>query len=1107
MSDSIVVGSSVQVGTISGDVNVRTGQPIRSRYRKQVERIAPNQLVGRETELADLAAFCTAGENGYLWWRAPAWAGKSALLSWFVLNPPPGIRMVSFFITARFSDQNHRSAFIEAVLEQLAAMLEEPLPSLPSMSEVHLLGMLEEAAALCFDRGERLVLVVDGLDEDRGVTTDPDDHSIAGLLPARLPPGLKVVVAGRLNPPVPSDVPDEHPLRDSSIVRVLHVSETAKTIRVEMERELRRLLAIERDMVGLLTAAVGGLTAADLAVLTNRPEWQVREQLETVTGRSLTPRPSHWRPDDTYVLGHEELHAAALHRLSDSLPDYRRRLHAWADDFRCRGWPADTPEYLLRGYFRLLILDGDLDRLVDFVADHRRIDRMQEVSGTDQAALAELVSSQEQVLAAAIPNPAAMARLAMNRQRIADRNAAVPTGLPAVWARLGQWPRAEALADSITYPVDRVDALAALARIAAESGANDSAEALFARASYTARLLTEPADQRRAAAAKARTAAALGDLELAAKLLTETPGGPQLSEAAAEIGAVLERDWGAHRTDGVIKSITYRPTALRLMLGAAEATTDSSRARRLLDVIAGPAFDPFQREGQDIARHWSRAYAALAGAGEVLIAARGLSGLSRTLVLAELAALTDDLDSAFALADELDPAWRASFLQAVCGMRAWNDDQAARLMSALDANYRLDALHEWTTALIKTGDVERLIRMATESGDRRTIVAVAEFAAARDATEHALALVARMTDVLRADSDPATPTYGAAVVALAAVNTDDTALVDDLLAWCETSPYRDEVCELLAETTARRGNFARAFDIAHRDDRALLGIARAAAARWDLATAMRAVHDIRDAHIRDDALIPVAQTLAKSGDLDEARDLILSGRSQWRSMPEVVQVTSTLHQAEILVAAAPREHLREMQLALVRAAEAAGDLSRAARFASQISPAYERVSALLTVAVSAARVGDISRLDALVMEIDVFLNLPAWSDQQWVARFRSVNDVLGHLAVESDPATAAMAVHDPDWRIRLAVLLAQRGADDLAAHLVSTIPLEYERGRGWRALALCTAMGATGRPVVELLRVLHWTDAVSVLAKLYPEVLRSVAAELCSWRDERCSTT
>ena len=162
-----------------------------------------------------------------MWWQAGPWAGKSALLSTFVLRPPPKwrrrVRLVSFFITARLAAQDTREAFTQVLAEQLAELLGQALPAvLPEATrEAYLLGLLSQAAAACKDAGGRLVLVVDGLDEDRGVTTGPDAHSIAGLLPADPPAGMRVILAGRPNPPVPDDVPDWHPLRDPAIIRPL----------------------------------------------------------------------------------------------------------------------------------------------------------------------------------------------------------------------------------------------------------------------------------------------------------------------------------------------------------------------------------------------------------------------------------------------------------------------------------------------------------------------------------------------------------------------------------------------------------------------------------------------------------------------------------------------------------------------------------------------------------------------------------------------------------------------------------------------------------------------------------------------------------------------
>ena len=61
-------------------------------YHAQVRDIAPWELRGREEELAELVRFC-AGDEPYQWWLAEAWAGKSALAAWFVLNPPAGVRV------------------------------------------------------------------------------------------------------------------------------------------------------------------------------------------------------------------------------------------------------------------------------------------------------------------------------------------------------------------------------------------------------------------------------------------------------------------------------------------------------------------------------------------------------------------------------------------------------------------------------------------------------------------------------------------------------------------------------------------------------------------------------------------------------------------------------------------------------------------------------------------------------------------------------------------------------------------------------------------------------------------------------------------------------
>ncbi|MEV5968746.1 hypothetical protein [Streptomyces sp. NPDC051921] len=418
--------------------------PVRSAYWEQVRRLAPAELVDRERELAELAAFSRADAPGYLWWRADAWAGKTALMARFALDPPPGVRIVPFFVTARWAAQSDAAAYVDVVLEQLAELAAEPLPALLTAAtrQAHLLRLYGAAARACAGRGERLVLLVDGLDEDRGVTTGPDAHSIAALLPYDLP----VIVSGRLNPPLPADVPETHPLRDPAAVRLLAPSPSARAVRVEAERELKHLLTaggLPYDLLGLLTAAGGGLTADDLAELTEEVPYRVKDVLRTGPGRTFAPA------GPAYLLAHEELAAQAREMLGTrELDRFRGRLHTWAEQWRERGWPEGTPEYLLRGYAVALRAAGEVERLVGCALDAVRHDRLLAVTGGDGAALAEVRVASEALLARGdrpglIP---LMLRLAVRRDCLELSGGLVRPEIAAGWAAIGEVDRAVALA-------------------------------------------------------------------------------------------------------------------------------------------------------------------------------------------------------------------------------------------------------------------------------------------------------------------------------------------------------------------------------------------------------------------------------------------------------------------------------------------------------------------------------------------------------------------------------------------------------------------------------------------------------------------------------------
>lgn len=478
-------------------------------YLEQVRQITPADplaLVDREAELAELTEFCLdPGCGPYAFWQAGPWAGKTALLSTFVARPSAQLRsgktrIVSFFITARLAAHDTREAFTQMLLDQLAGLTGQDLPAaLPEATrDVFLLNLLARAARRCEQAGGRLVLVVDGLDEDRSPVTGPQARSIAGLLPASPPAGLRVIVSGRPDPPIPDDVPDWHPLRNPAIIRLLapspHALDLARLARQELDRLLHGSEA-EQDVLGLLTAARGGLSAADLADLAGVALWDVEDIVRHAEGRTFTARPGQHRPggdSPVYLLGHEELQATASRYLAGRFPVYYARLAAWAARWRDMGWPPATPEYLLAGYYQLLHDLGDLPAQAALAGDAGRHDRMLDLTGGDAAALTEIRTALDQIASQDHPDLADALRLAYHRGQLARRNANVPQALPAVWATMGNTARALALATSIPDLYRRAGALVQVACAVAGAGLHQPTAAAATQAEAAARSISDP---------------------------------------------------------------------------------------------------------------------------------------------------------------------------------------------------------------------------------------------------------------------------------------------------------------------------------------------------------------------------------------------------------------------------------------------------------------------------------------------------------------------------------------------------------------------------------------------------------------------------------------
>ncbi|MEV8438267.1 hypothetical protein AB0425_12885 [Actinosynnema sp. NPDC051121] len=1094
-SAAVVAGRDVHIG----EINIGTGARVRTRYRYQVEGIAPLELVGREEELAALTAFCldpaTAGT--YLWWRAPAWSGKSALLSWFVLNPPPGVRVVSFFITARLKNQSDRTAFVDNVMEQLLTISGDAVPALltPATREQHLLGLLDEVARRCRDRGENLVLVVDGLDEDRGVTTGPDAYSIAALLPRRPPSGTRVVVSARPDPPVPGDVPDDHPLRADGIVRDLEPSPHARVLREGMERDLDLLLAApvaDQDPLGLVTAAGGGLTAADLAELGGRSEWDVRKHLRTVAGRSFATR--RGRTAEVYLLAHEELHATASRMLGpERLAGYRDRLHAWADGYRERRWPAGTPEYLLGNYHALLTSVGDADRAVALSTDPDRQERLLITSGGHTAARAELTGSLAVLTTREPPDLAAIAVLALHRDHLEERGRTITIDVPGPWAAVGDTDRAVALALSVAHPHWQSQALSRVASATARAGDPDRARVLLDQAGERLRALTYPLEMIWARGTMATTALGLGDTERAAGLLAgmvrvaDTIGDRDREEAwaavaetAAEVGdldlaarVVLDLPRSYRQSRAAAKVAGHAARAGRLTLHAELCDATPNLVHRVRAITAGAS-----RAGTP-----EEAVALLDQAADLV--GRLTEPADRAHALAAMAAAGREalLDEALqAVADVADPNDRLTAILAVArtagGARVGELlDQATELAGAGPLTERLGDLAEVAALAADVGDLERTgVLLDRIAGLARSVVdpdqreaALSDLRAAATAAgsigdvARRAALLDRAVDVIAHLDYPEDRCEALADLAEAAGDPDRAASLLDAAARLAGTITDDDLqgaaLAAVSLAAARLGDFSRAVPFAQgirteRRDRAVAEVVRAMAAKGDADLAEPLARSIADPGLRGRALVAL-------GSVEEGYDLLRT-------------ITDPAELARALVEVAVRTSAVDV-------------FGKALKAVEHISHPFHRDLALSTVCEAAAGAGYREYASVVARMItDIHCQNRAVA-------------ALSEAALDDGDVDRALAfarsLTDPRTRgERLAAVVDVMAADDPAAAREVADSIDHPPSRGRALAALANAATGTDalRLAVAAIAVGHWTCALRVLPRLSRPALRAV---------------
>ncbi|MGH3815902.1 MAG: trypsin-like peptidase domain-containing protein, partial [Pseudonocardiaceae bacterium] len=933
------------------------GEWVRTAYQVQVrDDIASDQLLDRDAELDDLVGFC-AGDEPYAWWQAGPWAGKSTLMSWFVLHPPAGVDVVSFFVTARLAGQSDSDACTAALIEQLAALLGESPAGLLTAGARRgiLLRLLDEAASRAREAGRRLLLVIDGLDEDSGATTGP---SIAALLPRRPPPEVRVLVASRSHPPVPDDVLGDHPLRTITPRRLV-VFEHARDVERRAKHELTQLLTgsqLQRDVLGLITAAGGGLTLGDLEELTEHPPFEIEHLLGGVFGRSVgSPigTPSAGYPDErVYLFSHETLRLVARQQFGKSLAAYRDRLHIWAETYRHRGWPADTPRYLLRSYPRMLADNEDLSRLVACATDHARHDRMRDLTGGDALAFTEISTAQQRLLAQSDPDLTSLARLAVERDHLTDRNSNIPVNLPAVWAILGQPARTEALVDSILDPDRRVEALARVAAVVATTGDHNRAETLASG-------ILDAFWQAKAYAQIAEAVATTGDHDRAEVLCTQITDPSLRAEGLVQVAAAIAAGGDHDRAQALAGRITdpnRRATVLARVAEAVAASGEHDRAEALTAQITCQA-----RRAETLAR------------------------------LVELVAASGDHDRATrltTLAETLTTHIAHSGRRAVV---------LARIAEAVATTRDQDQVTRIVTEAETT-----ITRIANPDVRMRALARVAEALASSGDHDKAEALIAQI-------AFPYWRVRMIAHVVKAVANNGDHDRAEALIAQIGDPYQRAEILTQLIEAMARNRNHNRttrlateaeghAVQITDLSRRAamLTRIAEAVATTGEHDQACRLASEaesltaqITHPRRRAWALVKVADVVTISGDHDRAARLATEAEALTAQiadpyqrekmlavLAEVVALNGDHDRAEALTAQLVDPHLRAETLArLVELVAASGDHDRATRLTiqaetltAQTTHPGERAYALARVAAALAAIGDHNRAARLATE-------------------------------------------------------------------------------------------------------------------------------------------
>jgi tetratricopeptide (TPR) repeat protein len=1045
LRELLTLPSSVEA--LDDVVPTSAGSFIRSAYLAQVRDIAPDVLVGRENELAAWAQFCAQGAP-YVWWQAGPWTGKSALASWFVTHPPAGVEVISFFITGRLAGQADANAFLDATIEQLRS-----LPGIDAATVAEhatkgtWLDLLDRAAGGCENAGRRLVVVVDGLDEDEtGAVPTRGRPSIASLLPRRPHPNVRIIATSRPDPGLPDDLPGAHPLRTCAIVK-LGRSWISEDIERRAKQELRDLFtaaaadALSMDVVGYVAGAGGGLTMADLQALTGAPPHRIDGLLRGVFGRTLRNRAATSPPgrqpnrqansaSRVFLFAHETLRVEAEAQLGHELTRYRDAIHAWIDTFRNQGWPDSTPAYALRGYPRLLIATDDVARASDLATDPDRHAVLFRAAGNDYAALQEISAALDLHTRHTPLDLPAQLGLATWRHALSTRGDSLPTYLIPVWTFLGRAEHAEALARTITSPDRQGQALSGLVEALALAGQHDRAEALT-------RTITRPDRRAEALIGLVRTLVQAGQDERAgvvaddAQALARTITDPERQERALISLVYVLADAGqhdrAHALAGTLTELYLQGQALiGLVRGLAQAG-QHDHAESLARTIADP-----NQQGQAL----SHLVRALARAGQH----------DRAEILAR---------------------------------RITHPDRQAEALASL-AQIFVEAGRD-ERALVVADDAEAVARTITDP-DRQAEALTGLMEAFAHAGQHdrAQALAQTIGDPYRQG-----PVLSRLVQALLRVGQHHRAEI--VVGTITDSYWHGRALTDLVQALAQAGQHDRAEGLAqtitdpNRQAEALTGLVQASAQVGELGRAQALIRTFTDPYWRAEALTGLAHMLVEAG--QDERALIAAGDAEAVART----ITDPERQAEALTG-------------LSEALALAGQEVGAEAVARTITDPDQQVEALTGLAQTLGAAGPNERALVLIGDAEAVARTITDSDQQAQALTR-LSQILAQAGHHDRAEALAWSIAHPYRQAEalrsLAQALAEAGHHDRAEALARTITHPYVQGEALSGLVHALAQAGHHDRAEALARTITHPY-------LQTEALTSLAHTLAqAGRDER----